>query len=749
MADDQTIEELTRAIQALLLEMKNNKTVDPKEIDRLDKALKAASRGTKSQTDAQKMQTDATDKNTKGTVRFASALGGTVRNVGTFATSLAQAATDIQNNQESFTSLNATVDLAAGIFKSTGKLVGGVGDSIGEALSSIPVLGGVIGGLVSGVSKATAALAEATADVGAQIAKQVTAQLDNASQAMAMAGQAGAIGAEGLTGLTNQAIQAGLSFKDFANVTKTQGEGLAFAFGNATKGAQMLANTSDAMRPFRRELEALGIGAKQQNEMTAQYMKLQARTGSIEGRSARELAQGSAEYAKRLTTLARLTGKSVDEQQKELDAMMSNTRMVGAMADATAKFGPEAADKMADTAAGIAGLLGQDAAKGVQDALAGNLGTANAQILSMSGGPKAMEAIEKLRNNQISAADAQALIIEGFAETGKKMGGPGTLGAIGGLNTVIEAGIAPMQKAMMLQGKSAEELNALADETKKQAKAQDPATQGLIDGKNAMRESAEEINKIVRDQLPKMGTAATTVAKTMTDAMREINKMINMGAEAYVKDSMLGTANTDEIVEAQDESNTKYMTTMEKASTSLAKGIEFMAGLFSTDLENKMQAVRVQQQTAGGMSEKRFGKEDLVEGYKLEKKALGGPVEAGGAYIVGEQGPEMLISKASGNIIPNNELSSLIGGTPTAGDALAGPANAIGGGGNMFDTAISSALSAFGTAADAVKSGIGEVTGSNQTNALAEAQLNRLDMIATSMARSVNVQTEILNAAHR
>ena len=725
MADDQTTEDLTRAIQALQQQIAQGKVVDPKEIDRLDKALKAASRGTKSQTIAQKDQTDATNKGTKGSVRFASALGGTVRNVGTFATSLAQAATDIQNNQESFTSLNATVDLAAGIFKSTGKLVGGVGDSIGEALSGIPVLGGVIGGLVSGVSKATAALAEATADVGAQIAKQVTAQLDNASQAMAMAGQAGAIGAKGLTGLGNQAIQAGLSFKDFANVTKTQGEGLAFAFGNATKGAEMLANTSDAMRPFRRELEALGIGAKQQNEMTAQYMKLQARTGSIEGRSARELAQGSAEYAKRLTTLARLTGKSVDEQQKELDAMMSNTRMVGAMADATAKFGPEAADKMADTAAGIAGLLGQDAAKGVQDALAGNLGTANAQILSMSGGPKAMEAIDKLRNNQISAADAQALIVKGFAETGKKMGGPGTLGAIGGLNTVIEAGIAPMQKAMMLQNKSAEELQALADETNKQTKATDPATQGLIDGKNAMRESAEEINKIVLKQLPKMGTAATTVAKTMTDAMREINKMINMGAEAYVKDSMLGTANKDEIVEAQDESNTKYMTTMEKASTSLAKGIEFMAGLFSTDLENKMQAVRVQQQTAGGMSEKRFGKEDLVEGYTLEKRALGGPVEAGRAYIVGEQGPELLISNMSGTVVPN-----------------AGPA----GGYNAMDLGGSvSALGGIGPQMD----GTAQALAGNTTNNLAEAQLNRLDAIASTMARSVNIQTELLQAAHR
>ena len=148
MADDQTIEELTRAIQALQLEMKNNKTVDPKEVDRLDKALQKISKGSKAQTDAQKAQTDATDKNTKGTVRFASAVSGTVRNVGNFATSLASAASDIQNNQESFTSLNATVNLAAGIFKSTGKLVGGVGDSIGEALSGIPVLGGVIGGLL-------------------------------------------------------------------------------------------------------------------------------------------------------------------------------------------------------------------------------------------------------------------------------------------------------------------------------------------------------------------------------------------------------------------------------------------------------------------------------------------------------------------------------------------------------------------------------------------------------------------------
>ena len=39
-------------------------------------------------------------------------------------------------------------------------------------------------------------------------------------------------------------------------------------------------------------------------------------------------------------------------------------------------------------------------------------------------------------------------------------------------------------------------------------------------------------------------------------------------------------------------------------------------------------------------------------------KALGGPVNAGTTYLVGEQGPELFTPSTSGNIIPNNKLSS-------------------------------------------------------------------------------------------
>ena len=99
MADDQTIEELTRAIQALQQQMANNKTVDPNEVDRLDKALKNATKGSKAQSDAQKISTSGYKDGTKKSVRFAGALAGTTRNVGNFAIAAIDAAGAVRENR--------------------------------------------------------------------------------------------------------------------------------------------------------------------------------------------------------------------------------------------------------------------------------------------------------------------------------------------------------------------------------------------------------------------------------------------------------------------------------------------------------------------------------------------------------------------------------------------------------------------------------------------------------------------------
>jgi hypothetical protein len=731
MADDQTIEELTRAIQALQLQMKNNKTVDPKEVDRLDKALAAAVGRTKSQTDAQKIQTDATDKGTKGTVRFASAVGGTVRNIGNFGASLASAAMDVQNNQESFSSLNASIDIAAGLLKTTGKVVGGVGDSFGEALKGIPVIGGVIGGLVSGVSKATAALAEATADVAAQIGKQVTSQLDNAGSAFRMVAQSGALGADGMTTLANQAIGAGISFKDFADVTKNSSEGLAFAFGTATSGVDRFANISKAMTPFRRELEAMGIGAKQQNEMTANYLKLQARTARVDQMSSAELAQGSANYAKELSTLARLTGVSVNEAEKELQGQLRNARFNGAVQELNEKIGKKAG-RNAELAAMTLTKQNEAIGKGFQDIMAGNALTDEAQGFLLASGERGQQAVAALQKGQISAAEATAEINRGMKERVEAMGGPGALAKIVGAGTAFDTIALGMLEANKRVIPTTAEIAKMGEMTKNSLDPQDAATKGLVDGQMAMRDFATEVNRITISALPAMGTAAKTVADGMTAAMVEINKMISMGAEAYARD--LTGVGTKDTVETGDVAVTTGGGALSGAATGALIGL--IGGPIGAAIGGGIGAL------VGGLSGFFAGKEGVGQDMfdfdddswlgslfnknpNIPKKAVGGPVQSGKSYVVGEDGPELLMSGMNGNIVPN-----------------AGPA----GGYNAMDVGGSvSALGGIGPQMD----GTAQALAGNTSNNLAEAQLTRLDAIATTMARSVNIQTEILQAAHR
>lgn len=42
----------------------------------------------------------------------------------------------------------------------------------------------------------------------------------------------------------------------------------------------------------------------------------------------------------------------------------------------------------------------------------------------------------------------------------------------------------------------------------------------------------------------------------------------------------------------------------------------------------------------------------------LKKRATGGPVQAGSPYMVGERGPEIMVPKSSGRVVPNNKIAS-------------------------------------------------------------------------------------------
>lgn len=77
-----------------------------------------------------------------------------------------------------------------------------------------------------------------------------------------------------------------------------------------------------------------------------------------------------------------------------------------------------------------------------------------------------------------------------------------------------------------------------------------------------------------------------------------------------------------------------------------AQMISFFRGMFGAASASSYNA-------SGGIAEHVFNP---------NARANGGPVEAGTPYLVGERGPEMIVPRSAGVVIPNNQLGSSMGG---------------------------------------------------------------------------------------
>jgi hypothetical protein len=727
MADDDVVNAIDE-LKRIMSQKATSGGADPKEMKAFQKVMKGLTKDMKGAGTSAGNFSDGLGKDAHVVAKFGHGMAGAIRNVGSFSANVIDAADQVRESREQFSSLNGSIDLAAGMFKTTANLTAGLGDSIGTAVSAIPLIGPVFGGLISGVSKATAAIATATADVAATIAKKVTAEMDNANTAFRMMAQSGAVGADGLTGLANQAIQAGISFKDFASITKDSAHGLAFAFGDTATGAKRFADASEAMTPFRKELTALGVGAKQQNEMTANYMKLQARTGSIEGRSSQSLAQGSAEYIKRLTALSRLTGKSVDEQQKELDSQMSNARMVGALAEVQGKYGEKAAANMKDTAAFISGI-DENIGKGLQDALSGNLGTEAAQQFAIAAGEQGAMATEMLRKGQISTAEASAMISSGLKKTADNFGGPAGLGKLSGLGTPIENSILGLQKFSARANLSAADIQRTIDKNKALIGTEDKATKNLTDSNVKMQKFATELDKISIKLMGSDGLvgAVGTVTDAMLASATEMNKMIAMGPQKYLE-SKMGIKDVDmNVVDAQDARNQEKQSSGQKVLSTISSWSEGFAGLFSDAKAAQMKADRIAKET--GILKARGGV-DIGDKYQ---KQFGTQVDTSASNT--KKSDEMRA------LIRSNQYGGSLGSGRVG---IAGPTNKLKG--DSFSSSVSGGVAT--SVSTSSKSG-GTTNAASGGNTLQEEQVVILKEIANQMSRSNSTNEQILQATRQ
>ena len=144
------------------------------------------------------------------------------------------------------------------------------------------------------------------------------------------------------------------------------------------------------------------------------------------------------------------------------------------------------------------------------------------------------------------------------------------------------------------------------------------------EGTNKIIKKGSEINK-VNENLNKTKTAADQLNEKFMD----IGQSVEDGIVSNLTDAVMGTK------------------TLAQAAISVLD-----------NLKRKLVEVAIQKAVAG-IGGKIGG---FFSGLFGGKRASGGPVAAGGAYLVGERGPEILqMGSRGGNIIPNNQIGG--GGT--------------------------------------------------------------------------------------
>lgn len=286
--------------------LKNSKggksaAADTKGVDQLNKSATAASKAAEQKAKADKAAADS-----------AAAMGRAGDAVGAQFGSLA--------NQAKFAG-TATLGLAKsmlGTMAASAQMIqsmANVGNSVSgaaRALGEIPVVGKYIGPVFGAVAQAAEGVLKAYQD-SASVGATFNGSVSEMSRA---------------------ASGAGMTLDQFSGLIKANADNLMLLGGTTEEGAKRFATLSKEMTQSgaTTELNKLGYSTQQVNDGTLKYIGMMGRSGALQTMTTKDIARESQAYMKDLDALAKVTGVSREEKQKEVDALQKNAKIQAALA---------------------------------------------------------------------------------------------------------------------------------------------------------------------------------------------------------------------------------------------------------------------------------------------------------------------------------------------------------------------------------------------------------------------------------
>jgi len=211
----------------------------------------------------------------------------------------------------------------------TTKAAGAITGLINRVSSAVDSIRGMDGS----ISSAVGALGQIPMGVGEVIKgifEPVAGAVDQTHQAFMEAASVGANFGGNMRDLLRSSGQAGLSLSEFSGIVKNNSEALMFLGGDTASGAKRLAQLGKEIRntPLAADLARLGYSTADINEGFADYSKMLARSGRLEGMSNAQLIQQTGDYLKNLDAVSKLTGKTKESLQAEQDARMADAQFM-------------------------------------------------------------------------------------------------------------------------------------------------------------------------------------------------------------------------------------------------------------------------------------------------------------------------------------------------------------------------------------------------------------------------------------
>ena len=407
-----------------------------------------------------------------------------------------------QGNTE-FKSLNGAIDAAAGAAAGLAKTLPFVGEAVSAAL------------------KATG-----------EAAKFVVNQLDQTNKSFQQLSEVGAVTAKGMTGVQQQFLKSGMSMDGFkksiidnSNTLARWGTTVSAGADNFTKAVGDITKSKAGD-----ELRRLGFSADAMGEAAAGFLKQQTLLGRQNKVTQDNLGQSTAQYGRELDQLAKLTGMSRKDAEKQRESALQEGKFLASIRDLQ-DIGPagEKAAKEIQAFQGQIAAVAPQTAKGIRDLTSGMTNTVDAQKLIRTTGGAAVGIMEQLKSGQIDSIRAQTMLTQAVSDNEKsqrqyaKTVGDGNDVMVDYKETVALQGLASKDEAKTRAD--------LATSSKAAAEGGDALTDSAVQAQKNMEAMNREIQALGFTLMPKAASAIETLTGATRKFVEFINKTLGVSTE--------------------------------------------------------------------------------------------------------------------------------------------------------------------------------------------------------------------------